>query len=176
MGVEREERFRLVHEAHAPSVKSYVLRRGAASAVDDLVAEVFLVTWRRFDEMPTDPLPWLLGVARRTLSTHRRGERRRHALRERLSGEAPTRAHITQREGHESPVLSALACLNENDRELLLLVAWDGLSPAQAGAVLDLKPSAARMRLLRARRRLERALQREQDEPCPEPLPMEASP
>jgi RNA polymerase sigma-70 factor (ECF subfamily) len=176
MGVEREERFRLVHEAHAPSVKSYVLRRGASSAADDLVAEVFLVAWRRFDEMPADPLPWLIGVARRTLSTQRRGERRRHALRERLSGEAATQAHITQRAGHESPVLSALARLSENDRELLLLIAWDGLSPAQAGAVLDLKPGAARMRLHRARGRLERALQREQDEPCPEAMPMEASP
>ncbi|HXO07260.1 MAG TPA: sigma factor-like helix-turn-helix DNA-binding protein [Solirubrobacteraceae bacterium] len=60
----------------------------------------------------------------------------------------------------ESPNVSwreirrALDALSANDRELLLLVAWDGLSPAQAGSVLGLTPAAARSRLHRARRRL----------------------
>lgn len=176
MGVEREQRFRLVHEMHAPAVKSYFLRRGASAVADDLVAEVFLVAWRRFDQMPGDPLPWLLGVARKVLSTQRRTERRHHALRQRLGGEATTRPQVTQPQNQESPMLSALARLNDSDRELILLIAWDGLSPTQAAAVLDLKPSAVRMRLHRARQRLERALQHEQDELCPKPTPMEASP
>jgi len=61
-----------------------VLRRVNPSTADDVVAEVFVVCWRRLDEVPVDPLPWLLGVARRVLSTQRRGERRRGALRDRL--------------------------------------------------------------------------------------------
>ncbi len=56
---------------------------------DDVVAEVFVVCWRRFEDVPADPLPWLLGVARRVLSTQRRGERRRGALRERLAEAVP---------------------------------------------------------------------------------------
>ena len=86
--VERQLRFELLYAKHAPAVKAYVLRRSAASTADDIVAEVFVVCWRRFEEVPVDPLPWLLAVARRVLSTQRRGERRRGALHERLAGEA----------------------------------------------------------------------------------------
>ncbi len=78
-------RFELLYAKHAPAVKAYVLRRADASTADDVVAEVFVVCWRRFEEIPVDPLPWLLGVARRVLSTQRRGERRRGALHDRLA-------------------------------------------------------------------------------------------
>jgi RNA polymerase sigma-70 factor, ECF subfamily len=85
--MEKRLRFELLYAKYAPAVKAYVLRRAAASTADDVVAEVFVVCWRRFEEVPVDPLPWLLGVARRVLSTQRRGERRRGALYERLSGQ-----------------------------------------------------------------------------------------
>ncbi len=94
VGVERRLRFELLYAKHAPSVKAYVLRRADASTADDVVAEVFVVCWRRFEEIPVDPLPWLLGVARRVLSTQRRGERRRVALHDRL---AQTAGHSVAR-------------------------------------------------------------------------------
>jgi RNA polymerase sigma-70 factor (ECF subfamily) len=204
-------RFELLYAKYAPAVKAYVLRRAEASTADDVVAEVFVVCWRRFEEVPVDPLPWLLGVARRVLSTQRRGERRRGALQERLAGQAggemvdapedfvtaaPT-DFATSRSADiagDSPsasrylsegalavvtdpaLVAALARLSESDRELLLLIAWDGLSPAEAATVLGVKPATARVRLLRARRRLTQALSRERsDSTTCSSLPMEAS-
>ena len=82
--MERRLRFELLYAKHAPVVKAYVLRRADPTTADDVVADVFVVCWRRFEVIPTDPLPWLLGVAWRVLSTQRRGERRRGALRDRL--------------------------------------------------------------------------------------------
>ncbi len=206
-------RFELLYAKHAPAVKAYVLRRADASSADDVVAEVFVVCWRRFEEVPVYPLPWLLGVARRVLSTQRRGERRRGALHERLAGQvgegmgdAPealvvvastdsptwTSADIAGDlagnstsascnpgvlAGITDPALAAaLGCLNDADRELLLLIAWEALSPAEAAMVLGIKPATARVRLLRARRRLTQALSRERSDPTTcSSLPMEAS-
>ena len=169
-------RFELLYAKHGPAVKAYVLRRSDPSTADDVVAEVFVVCWRRFDEVPADPLPWLLGVARRVLSTQRRGERRRGALRERLAETTaePTDPTLTIEDGS---LAAALGRLSSSDRELLLLIAWDGMSPAQAAEVLEIKPATARVRLLRARRRLKGALVREQSAPvgCA-PLSMEVSP
>ncbi len=206
-------RFELLYAKYAPAVKAYVLRRAATSTADDVVAEVFVVCWRRFEEVPVDPLPWLLGVARRVLSTQRRGERRRGALHERLAcqagggmGDAPedavavasmdfatwTSAGIARGltgnsvsasrgpgalAGVTDPALAAaLVRLNDADRELLLLIAWDGLSPAEAATVLAIKPATARVRLSRARRRLTQALSRERSDPTTcSSLSMEAS-
>lgn len=183
-------RFELLYAKHAPAVKAYVLRRAESSTADDVVAEVFVVCWRRFEEVPPDPLPWLLGVARRVLSTQRRGERRRGALRDRLAETLTGAAEATPEVGDEAlagaadgvvvnvgddALAGALARLSEADRELLTLIAWDGLSPAQAAAVLGVKPATARVRLLRARRRLTQALSREACDPSPcSPLSMEA--
>ncbi|HEY3969857.1 MAG TPA: sigma-70 family RNA polymerase sigma factor [Solirubrobacteraceae bacterium] len=205
----------MLYAKYAPAVKAYVLRRAGVSTADDVVAEVFVVCWRRFEEVPVDPLPWLLGVARRVLSTQRRGERRRGALHERLAGQAGRSlgnapedfvgAALTDFATHTSadiagdlagepasvsrypgegalagvtdPALAAaLACLNEADRELLLLIAWEALSPAEAATVLGIKPATARVRLLRARRRLTQALSRERSDPTTcSSLSMEAS-
>lgn len=176
-------RFEVLYAKHSATVKAYALRRADAATADDVVAEVFVVCWRRFDEIPPDPLPWLLGIARRVLSTERRGEQRRVALRVRLSEnvDEPENVGGPIHTGRtvEDPVLGdALARLSENDRELLLLIAWDGLSPTEAAAVLGVKPATARVRLLRARRRLTQALDRVESAPtllCATPTSMEAS-
>jgi RNA polymerase sigma-70 factor, ECF subfamily len=157
--VDRRVRFEMLYARHGSAVKAYVLRRAEASLADDVVAEVFLVCWRRLEELPPDPLPWLLGVARRVLSTQRRGERRRTALQARLSLDAgrETVSAIVE----DGLLAAALSRISEADRELLLLIAWDGLSTSDAAAVLAIKPATARVRLMRARRRLARALGRE---------------
>jgi RNA polymerase sigma-70 factor (ECF subfamily) len=202
MSMERRVRFELLYGKHAPAVKAYVLRRAAPAVADDLVAEVFMVCWRRFDEIPADPLPWLLGVARRVLSTYRRSERRGAALRQRLTdnagapevvgGSAPTSMGTSRVRSQGAPgegtalsassgvgggaLREALARLSESDRELLLLIAWEGLSPAQAAAAMGVSAATVRVRLHRARRRLARALEREGGEvhTC-SPLVMEVS-
>jgi RNA polymerase sigma-70 factor (ECF subfamily) len=173
--MERRVRFELLYGRHAPAVKAYVLRRAPASLADDLVAEVFVVCWRRFEEVPADALPWLLGVARRVLSTHRRGERRSVALRDRLAQtSAPP---VDMPAGTSSSLLAAMRQLSDADRELLALIAWEGLSVSQAAIVLDARAATVRVRLHRARRRLSLALAREELEPSAcSALPMEASP
>jgi len=148
-------RFRALFDAAYPAVRRYVLYRGVAGGrADDVVAETFLVAWRRLDDVPDDdPLPWLLAVARNVWLNQRRGDRRFAAVLQRL----PLPAH-TPSPGEADPDLrdvhEALLAIEPDDREILRLVAWDGLSAAQAGEVLGCSPGAARVRLHRARRRL----------------------
>lgn len=187
--MDRRVRFELLYGRHAPTVKAYVLRRAAPAVADDLVAEVFVVCWRRFEEVPADPLPWLLGVARRVLSTYRRGEQRGAALRQRLaehpggpsSMTSGALAPLSASPGTGAGLRGALARLSESDRELLMLIAWEGLSPAQAATAMGVSAATMRVRLHRARRRLARALAGEDGqrsdggEPLPcTPLTMEA--
>ena len=65
---ERQRAFEELFATHYWAVRGYVLRRCRASVADDVLADTFLVAWRRFDSVPDDPLPWLLGVARRLLA------------------------------------------------------------------------------------------------------------
>ena len=104
------------------------------------MADVFVVAWRRLDEVPDDPLPWLLGVARRVLANRRRGTAREHALMARMRSERLTRPPSGIREAPEgaAAVWQALTALSERDREVLLLVAWEGLAPARAARVLGI--------------------------------------
>ncbi len=143
----------LWHEWHR-HVLAYALRRADPATAEDVVAETFAIAWRRLAEIPERPLPWLLGVARRVLANHRRGERRRRALVDRLPVPA---ASEDAPEGH---VLSALASLRERDREALLLHAWEGLDHSEAGTVMGCSAATFAVRLHRARRRFERELAR----------------
>jgi RNA polymerase sigma-70 factor, ECF subfamily len=170
------ERFELIYGRHAPTVKGYVMRRAPASVADDVVADVFTVCWRRLEDVPDDPLPWLIGVAARVLRTHRRGETRRLRLGARLADAEPTSA--AEAPSAENATLGiALEQMRDVDRELLLLIAWDGLSPTQAAAVLGIAPVTVRVRLHRARNRLRIALaQTHPEAEARSELSMEASP
>ena len=135
---------------------AYALRRTERATAEDVVAETFVIAWRRLDEVPDPPLPWLLGVARRVLANQRRGERRRDALLDRLRREpAPQPAPV-----EDGRALAALAALGERDREALLLHAWEGLDHAGAGTVMGCSAAAFAVRLHRARRRLAKELER----------------
>jgi RNA polymerase sigma factor (sigma-70 family) len=147
-------RFEELYRAHARAVLAYALRRTPRSAAQDVAAETFLVAWRRLDDVPHDALPWLLGVARRTLANERRGTARRNALVERLAQEARTIIVVDD----APPVLEALQRLPEPEREVLRLATWEGLDAGAAGRVLGCSPGAFRLRLHRARRRLRREL------------------
>jgi RNA polymerase sigma-70 factor (ECF subfamily) len=160
--------------AHYAAVVSYVRRRAPSESADDVVAETFLVAWRRLEHVPPESLPWLLAVARNVIATQRRGDLRRRALHLRLQS---TAVETVERLSVEAlgPAAAALASLSEKDREALTLIAWDGLRPSQAAAVLGESPGAFRVRLYRAKRRLRHLLaeRREQIE-LPVPRPLEA--
>ena len=155
MSEARAEFERMFREQYA-AVRRYAARRVESAAVQDVVAETFLAAWRRFDQMDGDPLPWLLGIARRVCANHLRGRERRAALRERLMAEPTAGQPVDATVDRE--LLTALASLREEDREALLLVAWDGLSNPKAAQVVGCSTGAFAVRLHRARRRLTRAL------------------
>lgn len=146
--------FERLYREFGPEVLAFCRRRATPDIADDATAETFLVVWRRLSDVPRAPRGWLLGIARLTLANHRRGVKRRQALIERIGweqGEQPDPA-----EAHS--IFQALSRLSEADQEALLLSAWDGLNSREAGKVLGCTPAAFRLRLHRARRRLERAL------------------
>ncbi len=155
-----------LYTMHGPDVLAYALRR-APSAEDaaEAVAETFLVAWRRLSDVPPEPEArlWLYGVARRSLANQRRGADRRGRLAERLRIEASTVLTSVPADDQREKVLAALAALAPDDRELLLLIGWEGLAPAEAAEVLEISAVAARARLHRARRRLGKALQQRAD-------------
>jgi RNA polymerase sigma factor (sigma-70 family) len=122
---EEVARFEAIYREHFASVEAYARRRLSARA-DDVVAETFLVAWRRFDQVPEDALPWLYGVARRVASDVRRRSARQVAVVERLA-RVPT-ATSSHQEGNTA-LPSALARLPERDRELLFLVYCGGPGP-----------------------------------------------
>lgn len=163
-----DDRFDALWREHAGAVMRYARRRVPDSEVDEVVAETFLVTWRRLDDVPPFALPWLLGVARGVALNVRRGSRRREMLQARLL-ENRTAWRQGMRPGdHLDRVVVALTGLREPDREVLSLVAWDGLTHEQAAEALGCSRRAFAVRLHRARRRLRSALtDRDQEPPAP---------
>jgi RNA polymerase sigma-70 factor, ECF subfamily len=151
-------RFERLYEQHSDAVARYCLRRTRSAALaDDACSETFLVAWRRLGDVPDEPLPWLLAVARRVVGNMARGDARREALKARLH---TTGAEWTlSGEQNDDPSLdAALGDLREPDREALMLVYWDGLTTAEAAAAMRTTPAALRVRLYRVRRRLARKL------------------
>lgn len=138
-----------------PAVRGYALRRTSPDAAQDVVAETFLVAWRRLEDVPDDALPWLFGVARRVLANQRRSSDRGAALEHRLAGAAGAAPIEPEERVTESEVVrTALARLSERDREALVLVAWHGLSGKRAARAAGCTRATFDVRLHRARRRL----------------------
>jgi RNA polymerase sigma-70 factor, ECF subfamily len=155
----RRQAFEELFNAHYWSVRAYVLRRSPADAAEDVVAETFLVAWRRLDSLGEDPLPWLLGVARRMLANQQRAERRRGALATRLQVVFAAETPAWEPPAEMSDELAlAMVRLPASEREALLLVAWEGLEPSRAARVAGCSPVAFRARLHRARRHVAAAL------------------
>jgi RNA polymerase sigma-70 factor, ECF subfamily len=153
---DRRARFEAIYGEHVTAVSRYCLRRSPPDIADDVAAETFLVAWRRLDELPDDVAPWLFGVARNILANHSRGERRQRAVRDRLAAERPVPPPEPGDPG--AAVRAALAHLSERDREAIMLIHWEGLTPTQAARVLGTTAAAMRVRLHRAHRRLARVL------------------
>jgi RNA polymerase sigma-70 factor, ECF subfamily len=167
-----EAQFARLYSDYGRDVLAYVLPRAAGPEdAADVVAETFLVAWRRARDIPAGPHArlWLFGVARRVLANQRRGQSRRTRLAERLRDESVA-AEATQPGPSRSDraVLRALERLSKDDRELLLLAGWEELRSAQIARVLEISTVAARTRLHRARQRLRAELAaEEEDTPVP---------
>jgi RNA polymerase sigma-70 factor (ECF subfamily) len=155
----RASRFEAMFGETYPRVFAYALRRtGNRHAAEEVASETYLVAWRRFDAMPDERLPWLLGTARKVLANHRRSAKRRSPDGPRASLEmveapdpgTPIPELIAEREAFAA----AFGALGHRDREVLALVAWDGLRPREAARVMGCTAATFSLRLHRARRRL----------------------
>lgn len=156
------ERFERIYRENFRAVLRFAAGRIDPDRAKDVAAETFLVAWRRLDDVPAEPRAWLLGVARKVIAGQFRSESRREALAMRLQGEVQADpADLAGSVAERDAVLAAFAALRGRDREVLQLVAWDGLNPAEAAEVLGVTRFAFAVRLHRARRRLERELERD---------------
>jgi RNA polymerase sigma factor (sigma-70 family) len=156
-----EKLLREMFEQHSRRVLAYARRHTDPASAEDIVADVFLVAWRRIADVPPDALPWLLVVARNTLANaNRTGSRQRRLTDElgRLSAVAPPAPDDAAAVLDRHIVLAALAGLAAADREAILLVAWDELSTSGAAKVVGCSRRAFDARLARARADLRRAL------------------
>ena len=151
-------RFNSLWDAYAGRVLAYAKRRVDPDVAQEVLADTFVVAWRRVGEVPDDALPWLLVVARNTIANHHRSHRRRAALHNQLAlldSLANTVPGVDVTVTDRAEVLARLASLTDSQREALLLVAWDGLTPAEAARVAGCSVSTFQVRLFRARRRLQ---------------------
>lgn len=161
-----DEIFAAAYREHYWAVSRYVARRldGRTGEVEEVVAEVFTVAWRRRADLPESPLPWLYGVARNCLANAVRGHGRRRRLVHRLGNDETAHGRqIVDSPDAEAPgawVHEALARLSEADQEVLRLTAWEELGIDEVAVALGCGSRAASMRLHRARRRLRAEIDR----------------
>ncbi|MBB6348677.1 RNA polymerase sigma factor [Nonomuraea muscovyensis] len=155
------DRFEALYLTHYPAIYRYALRRTESpDDIADVIAETFLVAWRRLDDVPTGEATvlWLYGAARRVLANHRRGKSRRSALASRLRDELAAGRGTPSAHPRADAVHAALVTLPPAEREVLALTYWEQLTGPQIAQVLGCSSTAVRLRLHRARKRLARLL------------------
>lgn len=155
---ELEQHFRRVYTATYADLVRFAARRVDSAHAEDVVAETFVVAWRRRVDFPatmSDARGWLFGITRRILLAQHRQQERGQALAVRL---AHHRIIAGESEGHEDDVISAVDIarawnkLSALHQETLALTVLDDLSGVEAASVLGISPVAYRLRLMRARR------------------------
>lgn len=155
MEAARSDRFVGIYERLHGRVWAYAARRVGREFADDVAAETFLIAWRKFDQLPVDPTAWLFGVAHNVVLRRFAADAREACVQASLAFEW---SHESC-DGHDDvDIWRAWASLTERDREVLALIAWDGLKVREAARVVGLKPAVFSVRLHRARKRFERLL------------------
>ncbi len=163
--VDRKERFEsIVAEVYEP-LQRYLGRRARADDVSELLNDVLTILWRRLDDVPVADLrPWSYGVAKRCLANRRRGNDRRLRLVRRLAADTLTPARrgqpSTPDDAHPD-LMTALGELDDSERELVRLWAWEQLEPREIAIVLDTTANAVSLRLTRAKKKLASLMQRQ---------------
>lgn len=158
--VDREAVFVALFDAYYEKILAYATRRLGRCAAEEAVADTFITAWTDLDSVTGEPLLWLYGIARGAVANHRRRLQRSTRLEERARflspvsrGEDPADVVVW-----EDTFAAAMAQLAEPDREVLRLVAWEGLTAPDAAAVMGCSAIACKVRLHRARQRLSRYL------------------
>lgn len=171
--IDQPVRFAAIFDRHVDPVRRFVTRRLGDSRADDVVGEVFRVAFERrasFDASVTSmpsALPWLYGIAANLVRREHRSHARWLAALQRAAGrrdpgvdpllDVAARVDAQAEREHLAAGLLALA---DDDRDVLLLVAWEQLTPTEAAAVLGIPAATARTRLHRARHQIRAHLER----------------
>jgi RNA polymerase sigma-70 factor (ECF subfamily) len=157
------DRFERCFRDHYTQLLAFSMRRVSGREIaEDVVADTFAVAWRRRDRIPDPALPWLYTIAAHVIANQYRSTRRRQNLDLRLAHEPGTIAAETdpaESLGRRDAFSVAFAGLAEPEREVLRLIAWDGLDTRDAARVFGCSPGAFRVRLHRARRKLAKQLE-----------------
>lgn len=160
----RELTFRGLYEEHRHPVWSYCYRRLPRDEVADAVEEVFLVAWRRLDDVPQGAAagPWLFGVARNVIRNADRSRRRRSRVEAKLQTAGvrveESAESVAVREAEDVALLAAVGRLRPIERELLRLRTWEELPLADIGDVVGMSTRSVESRLARVRKKLARAM------------------
>ncbi|MGW4060394.1 RNA polymerase sigma factor [Amycolatopsis sp. NPDC004747] len=161
------ERFAAVFDRHAPHIHRYLARRLGGQVAEDLMGETFLIAFggrARYDPAFPSARPWLYGIATNLVGQRRREEAREYRLRATLGPPAEQASHadrVAERvtaQAMNERLAAALAGLARGDRDVLLLIAWEGLSYEEVAAALGIPVGTVRSRLNRARRKVRAAL------------------
>jgi RNA polymerase sigma-70 factor (ECF subfamily) len=161
------EQFAVLFDRHAPLIHRYAARRIGREAADDLVAETFLAAFRkrrRYDCSHIDARPWLYGIATRLIGQHRREELRQYRILQAVIPDPDMPGHAERVAADETAravrgqLTAAFAALPDNDRDVLILIAWEQLSYDEAALALAIPVGTVRSRLSRARTRIRAAL------------------
>jgi RNA polymerase sigma factor (sigma-70 family) len=167
------ERFASIFDRHAPHIQRYLARRLGQQVADDLVADTFLVAFdkrARYDLSRSDARPWLYGIATNLVRQHQREEVREYRLRASIKPDLDHDGHADRVAARVTAaamnrlLATALAELSDGDRDVLLLVAWEGLTYEEVAAALAIPVGTVRSRLHRARRQVRAVLTTPTDE------------
>jgi RNA polymerase sigma-70 factor (ECF subfamily) len=165
--LDEPEAFGLIYDRHAAILLRFLGRRAGARVAEGLVGELFRIAFERrktFDVSRASALPWLYGIGSNLLLKHRRGEARRLRANARMAaaGEAADRragAAALEARLLFPRVADAIAALPDDERETLLLFAWEDLSYQSVAEALELPVGTVRSRLNRARAHLRELLE-----------------
>lgn len=163
-------KVRRLFDEHFDAISRYCHRRLPVADANDATASVFAVLWRKVDTLPPDDhvLPWLYAVARNEVGTIQRSVRRLARLRIKMTSQAPTHEPspetLVVRRSEDEGLWLAIASLTPQDREVIMLRAFEQLTNPEIAIVLDITVDAAKKRSARSMRRLRRAAELESAE------------
>lgn len=171
----RPDVFAVVFDRHFDAVHGYLVRRAGSGRADDLASATFAVAFERrgtFRPETSSARPWLFGIATNVLRNEWRAQQRAlDALAQLKAGivEAVDAAEIDRAEqaGSEAELVARLLSeLEADQRDVLLLFAWEGFSYQEIAVALGVPVGTVRSRLARARARLRSALRGERSDPA----------
>ncbi|QOT18570.1 RNA polymerase sigma factor [Paenarthrobacter sp. YJN-5] len=153
----REQELIALHAEHFSRIYQYIAYRiSDRERAEELANDVFRIVW---EKQPPEPpgIGWLIATARNVLGNEYKGRSRRQQLMQRLAEEARTQAATTNDDAQQASGAEILSLLKERDREILMLSYWDDLTTTELAESLGCTPSAAAVRLHRARKAFAKA-------------------